>query len=420
MSEDIVPTREKDEKLMESEDQYRSLFESSMDGILLTSTDGRIFAANPAACRILGRTEEEICAIGRDGIVDQADSRLHTAIEERTRTGRFTGELAHMRKDGTRFPAEVSTSIFKDRDGRERSCMIIRDISERKHADEIKSYLAAIVESSDDAIIGKTLDGIITAWNHGAETLYGYSADEAKGKHISILIPPNRSDELTKIINAIRRGERVQHYETQRVRKDGTVIEVSLSVSPIRDSTAEIVGASTIAQDITERKQMELEVRQSKERYRFITENMAGSVWLTDMNLKPTYLSPNNARVRGYTLEELYALPLDKQLTPNSLKLAWENFRKALHEENLNTKRVPRTPVTEELEWYRKDGSTFWSENTFSFIRNSKGEPTGILESDETSPNARGWRRNAPSMQLGCWRSTRTHPKSAQLRILAL
>jgi PAS domain S-box-containing protein len=379
MPSDIVPIREKDDKLRQSEDRYRSLFESSIDGILLTAPDGSILAANPAACRMLGRTEEEICAVGRKGVIDPADPRLPAALAERTRTGRFTGELTHRRKDGTKFPAEVTTSIFKDKDGREQTCVIIRDVTERKHAEEIVSHLAAIVESSDDAIIGKTLDGVITTWNQGAERLYGYSAEEVKGKPISILVPPERPDELTEILERIKRGEKVQHYETRRIRKDGNLIEVILTVSPIRDSTGGIVGASTIARDITERTQMRKALKESEERFRLITENMPGSVWLLDMNLKPTYISPNNARVRGYTLEELYALPLDRQLTPDSLKLALKNFKKALSEENLNPKHVPRTPVTEELEWYRKDGSTFWSENVFSFVRNSKGEPTGIM-----------------------------------------
>ena len=123
---------------------------------------------------------------------------------------------------------------------------------------------------------------------------------------------------------------------------------------------------------------MERDLRQSEERYRLIAENMTETIWLMDMNLKPTYISPSAVPLRGYTLEELYALPLDRQLTPDSLKLAWETFKEALSEENLNSKDAP-TSITLELEFYRKDGSTFWSENTFSLVRNSKGEPAGIL-----------------------------------------
>lgn len=135
----------------------------------------------------------------------------------------------------------------------------VHDITERKHAEESISHLAAIVDSSDDAIIGRTLDGVITSWNRGAENLYGYSAEEAKGKPISILFPPNRRDELVQILERVKRGERIQHYETQRMRKDCTIIEVSLTVSPIRDPTGGIVGASAIARDITERKRAEEE-----------------------------------------------------------------------------------------------------------------------------------------------------------------
>ena len=123
---------------------------------------------------------------------------------------------------------------------------------------------------------------------------------------------------------------------------------------------------------------MERELRQSEERYRLIAENMTETIWLMDMDLKPTYISPSAVPLRGYTLEELYALPLDRQLTPDSLKLAWETFKEALSEENLNSKDAP-TSITLELEFYRKDGSTFWNESTFTLVRNPKGEPAGIL-----------------------------------------
>jgi len=135
------------------------------------------------------------------------------------------------------------------------------EVTERKRTEENIAYLAAIIESLDEAIIGKTSDGVISSWNRGAEKMYGYSADEVIGKPISILLPPNHSDDTATILETIKRGEEVHHYETQRMRKNGTVMEVSLAVSPIRDSTGEILGASTITRDITERKRLEREVK---------------------------------------------------------------------------------------------------------------------------------------------------------------
>jgi PAS domain S-box-containing protein len=125
--------------------------------------------------------------------------------------------------------------------------------------DEVAAYLAAIVESSDDAIIGQTLDGIITSWNAGATRIFGYTAEEMIGQPISLLVPADRPDDARQILERIRRGERVHHYETERLRKDGRRIYVSLSVSPIKDASGTIVGASKIARDVTERRDAEEE-----------------------------------------------------------------------------------------------------------------------------------------------------------------
>ena len=133
-------------------------------------------------------------------------------------------------------------------------------------AEEKLSFLASIVESSDDAIIGKTLDGTILSWNPGAQRIYGYSADEVTGKPISILVPPDRPDEIPQLLERISKGLRVEHFETVRMKKDGRRIDISLTISPIKDATGRIIGASTIARDITERKRMEKELRQQMER----------------------------------------------------------------------------------------------------------------------------------------------------------
>ena len=137
-----------------------------------------------------------------------------------------------------------------------------RDVTANRRSDEIRFRLAAIVESSDDAIISKTLDGIITTWNIGAERMFGYRADEVIGKPITILFPPSSSDEEPGILARIRRGERIEHYETVRVRKDGSLLDVALTVSPVKDADGTIIGASKIARDITERKRAALEKEQ--------------------------------------------------------------------------------------------------------------------------------------------------------------
>jgi two-component system sensor histidine kinase UhpB len=142
----------------------------------------------------------------------------------------------------------------------------------RLKADKAIGLLAAIVDSSEDAIVSKTLDGIITSWNAGAERLFGYTASEAVGQHISLIIPLNRRDEETVIIKRIKNGERIEHFDTIRVRKDQTLIDISLTISPVRDASGKIVGASKIARDITERKRIERELRESEERYRILAD----------------------------------------------------------------------------------------------------------------------------------------------------
>jgi PAS domain S-box-containing protein len=179
-----------------------------------------------------------------------------------------------------------------------------RHIVALKHEGETLSRMAAIVQSSDDAIIGKTLDGIITSWNPAAEGMYGYSAEEALGRPVSFLVPPERPDELMHILEKIRHGDRVDHYETVRVGKAGRRIHVSLTVSPIRDATGEITGASTIARDITERKRSEEALRESEERYRDLVEQSEDLIFSHDRDGK--LLSANRALVRflGYDRAE--------------------------------------------------------------------------------------------------------------------
>jgi PAS domain S-box-containing protein len=156
----------------------------------------------------------------------------------------------------------------------------------RLKADKAIGLLAAIVDSSDDAIVSKTLDGVISSWNAAAERLFGYTAAEAIGQHISFIIPLNRRDEETFIIERIKKGERIEHFDTIRVRKDQTPLDISLTISPVRDASGEIIGASKIARDISQRKRTERELRESEERYRTLADALDTQVQFRTQELE--------------------------------------------------------------------------------------------------------------------------------------
>jgi PAS domain S-box-containing protein len=177
-------------------------------------------------------------------------------------------------------------------------------MSEAKQAEETAGLLAAIVASSDDAIISKNLDGIITSWNKSAERIFGYAPEEAIGQHISLIIPPEHLAEESDILARLRRGDRVDHFHTVRRRKDGSLLDVSLTTTPVRDSSKRVIGASEIARDVTAQKQAERALRESEQRFRVITDASPIMVWMSGTDKLCYYFTKGWLDFVGRTLEQ--------------------------------------------------------------------------------------------------------------------
>lgn len=239
-------------------ERYKLLSQYSHDIILfIRVSDGQIVEANKAAQQAYGYDGEELL---KKSIRDLRSPDSMNDITEQLQEANLRGmsfETFHRRRDGSTFPVEVSSRAMTI--GEERILLsIIRDISERKSLEEKTDYLSAIVQSSEDAIIGKNLDGIITSWNKGAEMLLGFTESEVIGKSVTLLVPPELKDEESRVLDRIRLGERVEHYEAVRKSKDGREIPMSITISPIQDHEGKVVAASSIGRDITERKRREL------------------------------------------------------------------------------------------------------------------------------------------------------------------
>ena len=245
--------------LQQSYDLLRAVVEGTTDAVFVKDRQGRYLMINAAGAAFLGKTIAEV--IGKDD-TDLFSSETARAIMEGDRRIMATGEVQTYEDVGT--AAGVTRTYLSTkgpyRDARGTILGVIgisRDITERKQAEEARARLAAIVESSEDAVLSKNLDGIILTWNRAAETMYGYAAAEIVGRPISLLVPPERGGEASAILEQLKRGERLENHETVRLRKDGTRIDVSLSISPMPDATGRVTGASVIARDITARKRSE-------------------------------------------------------------------------------------------------------------------------------------------------------------------
>jgi PAS domain S-box-containing protein len=246
-----------------------AIVESSDDAIVGTTLDGHIISWNAAATRMYGHQSADVIGRPAELLVPpdlrDEERRIFEKVRRGERVEHFeTTRIAH---DGRRIPVSLSVSPVLDAGGLVIAASeIARDIEQQKRAERASAQLGAIVESSDDAVVSKDLNGIIQSWNAGAERIFGYSRAEIVGRHVTTIIPPELHDEERTIIERIRAGERVEHFDTVRVSKDGSRIPVSLTVSPIRDPEGRIIGASKIARDISERRRAERDLLEGRRR----------------------------------------------------------------------------------------------------------------------------------------------------------
>jgi len=251
---------------LSSRDDLAGLIKSLWNGVLVKDSEHRFVLVNDACSRMLGIPPEQL--LGKTGAEFFPEEQMKEFLAQDERVFK-TGQPDRNEMEVQKNPSvearvlDIVKTLFIDQAGNRFIAGLVRDITDRKKAEEASNQLAAIVASSEDAIISKTLDGVIISWNSGAEKIYGYCAQEAIGKSISILLPPGREDEVPTILERVARGETIPHFETVRRAKDGRGIDVSLTISPVRAREGRIVGASMTARDISAQKRAEKELQDS-------------------------------------------------------------------------------------------------------------------------------------------------------------
>lgn len=293
-------------KADEAFEEKARLLDLSNDAILVRDASDRITFWNKGATDMYGfRREDAIGRVSHDLLRTEFPEPLESIREKLLRDGHWDGELTHTCATGAKKTVSTRWVVERDASGDIRSILETnRDITEAKRAGEVQNRLAAIVESSDDAIVSKGLNGIITSWNKAAERIFGYSANEAIGQSIALIIPPDRLDEERDILARIGRGERIDHFQTVRRHKDGTLLDVSVTISPVQDSSGRLIGASKVARDITAQKRTEQALREGEQRYEAVTDASPVMTWMSGTDGLCHYFNKGWLDFVGRTLEQ--------------------------------------------------------------------------------------------------------------------
>lgn len=359
-----------EQALLESEELYRSTFELAALGVAHVSPEGRWLRVNQKLCQIVGYNQEELRQLTFQEITHPEDLPADLAETAKLLSGElssFSMKKRYIRKDKSVVWVNLTVSGPRDKNGKLKHFIsVVEDITERRQAEEAQGRLAAIVASSDDAIISKDLNGIITSWNGGATRIFGYNPEEAIGRPITMLIPPELHPEETTILQRLRRGERIDHFETVRVTKSGKRINVSLTISPVRDSKGRIIGASKIARDITDRKRIEDALRESRSQLTLALESSRTAMFDWDITARHGTWNDQLAAIYDFhpTGEYITAAEYHKLFHPQDVQRLAHEFERTMKAQD---------KFQFEFRTVRPDGEIRWILSRGRIVRDAHG-----------------------------------------------
>lgn len=371
-------------KAEEAQALLASIVESSEEAIVACTPDGIILSWNRGAEILYGYTADEAIGTHVSGMVAPERRHLLPSLFGPVLAG--SGVRHHeglaLHKDGRKIPVSGTGCPIQNAAGQVIAISIIlRDLTYRNQADEARALLAMIIESSRDAVKGVNIDGTIVSWNRGAEKLFGYSKEEAVGQNIAILCPPEYHDEMLRNLSIVLQGGKVLPMDTVRLAKDGRRVDISLSISPIRNLEGTIVGASAVASDISERIHTERKLRESERRFRGVFEQAPHGMAVAESDGSITKVNEAFCRMLGYSEAEVLDLSWEKLTHPDDIDLS----RRLFAQVHAN----PGCCVSGEKRYLHRNGSTVWVRLKISSIQDGGSNPYYIVHVEDITERKR-------------------------------
>ena len=378
---------QREKALRESEQQFRTVFENSAVGMVLTGIDGSLLKVNRAFCKMLGFSESELCALNFVDITHPDDLPISKECVRCLLSGErntYYMDKRYLKKDGQYTWTIVSTILHKDINNNPLYFIThLQDISERRQAEEAlrerEEMIRALIETSKDWIWAIDLEGIHTYCNHAVKEILGYRPDEIVGNNsLDLIFEDDRKVIEQKLPRWIQKKTGWNNLLIRWKHKGGGIRYLESNAVPILSADQEISGFRGVDRDITERKQTEEALQKSEQHYKILADNVTDVIWTADMNLRYTYLSPSIKYLVGFTVEEQISKTVEQMITPTSYDLVRKVFAEELVIEETEKKELHRTR-TLEIEQFCKDGSTIWTESKMTFLRDQNNRAVGIL-----------------------------------------